>query len=147
MDFGQEELLIEEVRERQYLYDKSSRDYSDKQKRINAFSEIGLVMGFTGIPITLTYLACHLWNKLIFSGDTVMSKWESLKKQYQQYLGKLKNPSGSGAKKIPLFRHSKTMSFLQSHFRSYRYTSKNNSLVHIQFYLTFIKCITVRSPT
>jgi len=51
MDFLQEEVLIEEVRERKFIYDKSSRDYSDKQKRINAFEEIALVMGLSGFTI------------------------------------------------------------------------------------------------
>ncbi len=55
MDFSQEELLIDEVRERKFLYDKSSKDYSDKQKKINAFEEIALVMGFTGIIIYIFY--------------------------------------------------------------------------------------------
>ncbi len=56
MDFSQEELLIEEVRERKFLYDKSSRDYSDKQKKLNAFEEIALVMGFTGIKYIWVYI-------------------------------------------------------------------------------------------
>lgn len=64
MDFSQEELLIEEVRDRQFIYDKASRDYSDKQKRINAFEEIALFMGFSGSNKLIRYLKIQLISDL-----------------------------------------------------------------------------------
>jgi hypothetical protein len=88
-----EEMLIEKVRLRTFLYDTKSPDYRDQRMRANAWEEIG--------------------KELNIKPETAKDTWEKLRRCFLNALNRRRNrKSGEGAKKMVPWRFDLEMSFL-----------------------------------
>lgn len=88
-----EEMLIEKVRSRVFLYDLKSPDYRDHEKRNNAWEEIG--------------------KELNIKPENAKDTWEKLRRCFVNALNRRRNKkSGEDAKKMPPWKYEEEMSFL-----------------------------------
>ncbi|XP_056629799.1 uncharacterized protein LOC130440569 [Diorhabda sublineata] len=88
-----EEMLIEKVRSRVFLYDPKSPDYRDHEKRTNAWEEIGA--------------------ELKMKPKNAKETWEKLRRCFTNALNRRRNKNnGEGTKKMHPWKYEKEMSFL-----------------------------------
>nr|CAD7398976.1 unnamed protein product [Timema poppensis] len=100
-----EEMLIEKVRSRAFLYDVKSGDYRDQEMRTNAWEEIG--------------------KELKIKPGTAKDMWEKLRRCFMNALSRRRNKkSGDGATQMPPWRFEQEMSFILPSF-STRKTQSN----------------------
>ncbi|XP_051165606.1 uncharacterized protein LOC127284275 [Leptopilina boulardi] len=104
-DVSVDEIIIFLVKERSYLYDKSSYSYKNNDKKNNAWEEIAQqVFEITGTPIT---------------AEKAKNKWEYFKTKYSEQRKDIAVyiPSGSAATKNPniKWKYYNCMLFLEKH--------------------------------
>ncbi|XP_058819778.1 uncharacterized protein LOC131682370 [Topomyia yanbarensis] len=90
-----EDLVIEHVRKRSYLYDHNSPLYRDKPMRIAAWEEIG--------------------REINMRGRAVQNVWEKLRRCLSNALNRRKRMLESGAKPLPPWKYEQDMAFLLPH--------------------------------
>ncbi|XP_058467042.1 uncharacterized protein LOC131439945 [Malaya genurostris] len=90
-----EELVIEQVRKRSYLYDHNSPLYRDKQRRIAGWEEIG--------------------REINMRGRAVQNVWEKLRRCFSNALNRRKRSAEEGAKPLPPYKYEESLSFLLPH--------------------------------
>nr|CAD7457489.1 unnamed protein product [Timema tahoe] len=96
-----EEMLIEKVRSRPFLYDAKSGDYRDQEMRTNAWEEIG--------------------KELKIKPGIAKDTWEKLRRCFMNALSRRRNKkSGDGATKMPPWKFEQEMSFILPSFSTRR---------------------------
>ena len=88
--------FMEEVQKYDYLYNRNSRDYKDKYKKLNAWSEVG--------------------EKFDMTPREADKKFKNIRNAYGRYLKKVKSiPSGSGRDADPTPREFASLGWLDKH--------------------------------
>lgn len=122
------ELLINLVRIKPYLYDKSERRYKDMLLKENAWKEIGetlLVTGKTGVKL----LHCVPSINIMFTATTAAKVWKSLKEKFARERKKKRIlHSGMGMHEKSNWTWFEDLSFLD------RCIAKRNTMSNFQLF-------------
>ena len=128
------EMLIEAVRAKPLLYDKSLRDYKDGEKINLAWRKIGEELNFPGMCIRAYHQSRQRnFEKRLLLAEKCKEIWTNLRSSYCRNKRNRKKPSGSGSKgkkRNATYKFEAQMSFIDKYIKPKKVRARRTSLGH-----------------